>query len=518
MRVYYRSKELTLKTFLVPPEINGSFINPSGVDLKMLRFLHGHRQTSKKEALMIVAKRLFIHHDPHTSESLVINSVTGAVDIFPTPVAKLLEERRGTELSPELLAALGNDVNAITARGYVFPNENGEEATLRDLYQKYIAARPLPVKLTICPTFTCNLACVYCFEGKLTERKDLMSPAQLDKVLEATELIKQQVQGPFEYELFGGEPLLPYTRDIVGRVFAALKARSTTLMIVSNGTHVEEFLPLFRQYRETLDSIQITVDGPPQVHDRRRVSRDGKGSFDRIAQGVDKLLAEGIMVRLRVNVDQENLPHIPELLDVFERREWTLYQHFKYDLAPVSMRNSAMTYDRVLPEEEIADQLLHQCPDVLRDIAGTSLGVFRILNHVSTVLELQRNKIRVPPMFTYCEATAGRVYVFGPDGLIYGCPDAVVDRRWAIGEYWPDFRLDETKRCWWLRDIFSIPQCHDCEIATFCGGGCALVGLDDRSGRPNCNRAQQTMTAYLTSWFERRRQQIASENPIPVPA
>jgi len=55
----------------------------------------------------------------------------------------------------------------------------------------------------------------------------------------------------------------------------------------------------------------VTLDGPPEIHDRRRVLHNGLGTFARVAAGIDALLAAQIPVNLRVVVDRENLPTLP---------------------------------------------------------------------------------------------------------------------------------------------------------------------------------------------------------------
>lgn len=465
---------------------------------------------------MIVAKRLLFHHDPASGQSAVVNGVTGAIDLLPINAARMLERERAREPSTDLMEMFGHDMQRYEERGYLVASLDAEDQALRALEARYQALRTRRTTFMICPTYACNLACVYCYEGDLTSHGEVMTPEKLDRVLEVTDALRSQVGGDarmFQYELYGGEPLLPNTRMIVQGLLAGLESRGGLLSIITNGTNLIDYLPLLRQFRPVVECVQVTIDGPPEVHDQRRLTRDGRGSFDRISRGVDALLADGFEVRVRVNVDKKNLARIPELLDHMERREWTLYQHFVFDIAPVMRRNTGMTYDEITPEEEIVRRLLEECPEVLRGVGDTSLGVFRVLSHLTSVLEPQRARFRVAPKFTYCEATAGTVYVFGPDGTIYGCPDAVVNRQFAIGEYWPEFRIDPERQSYWRCDIFSRPQCRACEIATFCGGGCALIAFDNELDQPHCNGARETVHAYLASWFRRRPQ-----GPTPVTA
>lgn len=458
---------------------------------------------------MFLAKRLFFHHDEQSGKSLVLNSVSGAIDFLPVDLARKLEAHRGKRLPDVLMEAIGREVDTFRQRGYVFETGEAENVTLHDLRQKIETAVPPLTKFVLCPTYACNLACTYCYEGPLTRRRGVMSVEHLGLALKAINSLKRRPEiQRYLYELFGGEPLLPATRAVVATLLTFLEQRGETVAIVTNGTHVEEFLPLLQQHQSAVESLQITLDGPKTVHDRRRFYSNGTGSFEPIVHGVDRLLEAGFFVRLRTNVDRQNIGEIGELLAFMERREWTTYRHFICELAPVTYHTQFVSYESVMREEEIVDTILEDSPDLLGAKSPCHLGMFRILNHITSALEAQRAGVRVLPTFTYCEATEGSVYVFGPDGAIYPCPDAVIDRKWAVGEYAPLFWLDEEQMKMWRRDIFSIPSCRDCEIATLCGGGCALVPLEKGASTPDCNGASETLHAYLNAWFRQRNDKL----------
>ena len=87
--------------------------------------------------------------------------------------------------------------------------------------------------------------------------------------------------------------------------------RGIGVAVVTNGFDVEAFLPLLS--KTGVREVQVTLDGPPEIHDRRRVLHNGLGTFARVAAGIDALLAAQIPVNLREEVDRENLPALPAL-------------------------------------------------------------------------------------------------------------------------------------------------------------------------------------------------------------
>jgi MoaA/NifB/PqqE/SkfB family radical SAM enzyme len=78
--------------------------------------------------------------------------------------------------------------------------------------------------------------------------------------------------------LFGGEPLLyPDVLPLIREV----KRRGLTCSLITNGWRLEE---MAREIVEAgLDSIMVSIDGPPELHDR---TRGQAGSFARAAAGV----------------------------------------------------------------------------------------------------------------------------------------------------------------------------------------------------------------------------------------
>jgi uncharacterized protein len=62
-------------------------------------------------------------------------------------------------------------------------------------------------------------------------------------------------------------------------------------------------------------SAQITLDGPPDVHDRRRPLASGRGTFDTLLANITAMA--GILdVQVRVNLDADNAGGCPRLLNI----------------------------------------------------------------------------------------------------------------------------------------------------------------------------------------------------------
>ncbi len=79
----------------------------------------------------------------------------------------------------------------------------------------------------------------------------------------------------------------PAHHDRIGRLMAGANERGMGVAVVTNGYDVEAFLPLL--LGGAVREVQVTLDGPPEIHDRRRVLHNGLGTFARVAAGIDAL-------------------------------------------------------------------------------------------------------------------------------------------------------------------------------------------------------------------------------------
>src|SRR5262249_40280858 len=106
-----------------------------------------------------------------------------------------------------------------------------------------------------------------------------------------------------------------------------------------------------------LSGLQITLDGPPAQHDRRRIYADGSGSFEQIASNLTMALEAGVSVEVRTNVDRANIQHLPELADEIIRRDWHRYSNFSAYAAVVSPSNDQTSKATTMSSWELDKRL-----------------------------------------------------------------------------------------------------------------------------------------------------------------
>ncbi len=165
-------------------------------------------------------------------------------------------------------------------------------------------------QVVLLPTEACNLRCVYCYQGHEPKR---MSPEIRRSVLALLErLAEKDGIRRLHIDWYGGEPLAAWPIMVeIGEAAQRLAARSgkrLSMSMTTNGTL------LTRKRIERLTAwgctdYQITVDGPPAEHDRRRVTQGGAGSFAGVWAALTSLRdSRGeYRVVVRLGVDRANL-------------------------------------------------------------------------------------------------------------------------------------------------------------------------------------------------------------------
>lgn len=145
----------------------------------------------------------------------------------------------------------------------------------------------------------CNINCTYCYifnkgDSSYAERPKFMNRA----------VASQALQRIFSYAratglqevglvLHGGEPLLigkAWIRWFADEIAAtAPEGLFVRLSVQTNATLIdEEWIDLFRS---TSMGVGVSIDGPPEWHDRFRVSHSGSGTYAETRRGIDLLRA-----------------------------------------------------------------------------------------------------------------------------------------------------------------------------------------------------------------------------------
>jgi uncharacterized protein len=421
---------------------------------------------------------------------LLVQPLTGEVAIFDGEEAARL---RGTAAGQPLASTL--PLADMREAGFAVESDDDERAMLAEAYATYLEEMErTPTQLIVVPTFGCNLSCTYCYQEPFVGgASGLIAPETITALFAHIDRFHGEDQPRPYLTLFGGEPLMdsPAHHDRVGRLMAGAAERGMGVAVVTNGYDVEAFLPLLSG--GSVREVQVTLDGPPEIHDRRRVLHNGLGTFARVAAGIDALVAAQIPVNLRVVVDRENLPALPALARLAEERGWLNHPEsaFKtqigrnYELFGCASRQG---------REQLFDRLELWTAYLALAEAHPELGRFH-QPRLHGMRHLAENGEWPLATFDSCPA-AKKEWAFAPDGGLYGCTATVGHQKHRLGSYAPSIERDEAAIARWReRNVFSIPACQTCSMASVCGGGCGAVAVD-RTGTvlaPDCRPVRELL-------------------------
>ena len=441
------------------------------------------------------------------THTLFINGLSGAIDVVDARIERAIcDERSVGSVDPTLL-------DKLLARGHLVSNKRDEESRVERVFETHRPKRRM-LRFSISPTYSCNLRCVYCFEkGKVGLPSPIMSPKDVDLAFDAIRSISAgEPDLPKVVVLFGGEPLLPANRRAVRRVFELAKESGISVSISTNGTNVPAFERELRSYASLLN-VQITLDGPERIHDQRRITASGKGTFSSVVRSVNFLLGLGIAVTLRVNVDAQNQPFLSGTVDMIRALGWFDDDRFRCNLAPVVDHTASGDYPYLLDEWALVEPILDLIEGSSGAFGSIGIGMFRSLKHIRASLESGGSSI---PQSYYCEANNFEAFEFGPDGLIYACSECMGNEEQAIGRYKPKFELFEEKVALWSgRNVATIEKCRKCELAFFCGGGCAHSALVINGSLydPYCGSIRKLIDVYIDRVAGRILERASELNP-----
>ncbi len=293
--------------------------------------------------------------------------------------------------------------------------------------------------LTIMPTEKCNFRCTYCYEDFALPKMPQWVVREIKGLLESRAPNLDQLLLAW----FGGEPLLAF--DVVEdiQMFAqALSRRYPALRvygeITTNAFHLgkarfERLLGL------GVTRYQITLDGPREWHDRKRLQAGGQGTFDRIWHNLEALRSvnDDFEILLRLHVDLENHQAMRQLVQAIAEA-FGGDSRFRIFLRKLSRLGGAYDADLPILTGEAGEQVVAE----LRDFAA-SLG---LPLHVPTQTGM-----------AVCYAAAANAFVVRANGEVSKCTVALTHPRNIVGKLSEDGRLllDQEKVNGWARGLLS---------------------------------------------------------------
>lgn len=380
------------------------------------------------------------------SKFYLYNTLSGGLCEVDESVYSLL---CNIEKGHQNVSSLDNETSSYLKKAKYIVKDGEDMKSIRKLrYLKLLKTfQKDRLTLIIAPTLFCNFACPYCYEKNLPN--EIMSDDTIEDLIKFIQG-KEQDFKYLEICWHGGEPLsaISVIDKILKKIHKEVKIELKGHSMVTNGYLINNhFFNCFEEY--PLHYIQITIDGNKISHNKNRISKDGKDTYDQIVHNIDILteklpsLRVGIRMNVHKNNEMEFIPLYKELTNRWKGHKVNIYPAFV-------MENSGCKVS------------------CFNSIEKTTF-LFDTYKSIGKKYSMADTNIKTGD----CTAIYDNSYVIDPYGDIFKCwvdvgvPDMKIG---TLKEGVTNFSIVEKYLL--SSDKFSDTSCLKCKLFPICSGGC----------------------------------------------
>lgn len=398
----------------------------------------------------------------HDGTYIVWNSHSGAISLFN------LQQRQAVQalLNSGYIGEPKGIVKYLSERGFLIPKGTNEYRQIQ-LGFGQMHYRQNILELILLASEDCNFRCTYCYEDFA---RGTMAPSVREGIKRLIEKRAQHLRY-LTIGWFGGEPLYgfkamedlaPFFVEIADRYSIKYFSHITTNAYLLTPDVAEKLLAW------KVVNYQITLDGLREQHDRKRPARDGSSTFDTILSNLCALKQreENFKVRIRINYDRENYPHLEELLSLLE-------QNFGDD------RRFVVAFHGVGRWGGANDANLAVCGPKEGEVARERLRMLALSKGLETSGTLRDQHSAGKNV---CYAARPYNFTIGADGKLMKCT-VLLDKtdHNIVGQLTPEGEmiLNRDNYALWVEPSFtSDTVCQKCALLPTCQGiACPLIRI-----------------------------------------
>lgn len=405
---------------------------------------------------------------------MLIHGYTGAADIVPETLLRKID---GMSLASDISETL---LQKLLKRGYVTYKTKEEESAYVQRIAKALhkECNILGTSFTWVVTYNCNFRCPYCFEARNEKNgtsRIVFTKEQVDIAYEAMNRIQPHEKLRKQMiTLYGGEPLMAENKEIVHYIVREGRKRGYTFIAVTNGYEIDSFEDILGE--NGIYRLQITVDGPKEIHNQRRIHYNDYNTFDKIISNIQLALDKGVRVVVRMNSDAKNINQYNDLKEYFSEKGFLANPNFYTYVARLR------DYYEITPFEH--KNIDFMSPKLFNSMQK-QIGVLPFTvdtGYYKEIYDALLNKRSIPFRPVACKAQSSEC-VLDPLGNIYPCWEVVGKQEHIKGRYTKDGIIwnEEILNKWQNTDITYLEQCRECKYALLCGGGCPYHRMLGRS-------------------------------------
>jgi uncharacterized protein len=280
--------------------------------------------------------------------------------------------------------------------------------------------------------------------------------------------IEASTETVINFSWHGGEPLLAgidfYMKVIHFQTAHKPAGRSIINGIQTNGMLLnEEWCRFFA--REEF-KVGISIDGPAELHNIHRRTKDGHRTWQKVMEGFQRLMINGVVPEILCVVNSENVKHPLDIYNFFKQigaRYITFLPLVEYET-----NSSSGVSIKSVPSLEFGQFLCTVFDEwVENDIGEIKIQIFE---------EAARTAFKQEHTLCIFKINCGGVPVVENNGDFYSC-DHYVDSENMLGNIMNGSLISllesEKQKSFGESKSLSLPgYCSDCEVRAMCNGEC----------------------------------------------
>jgi len=292
---------------------------------------------------------------------------------------------------------------------------------------------------------------------------------------------------------YGGEPLLKLDRIRSLTEQIKLVVPDFSAYMITNGylltpNVIDELDNLH------IESLQVTIDGLEETHNKRRPHVTEKDSFQKIIQNMEYFFSkyDDKSIALRVNIDSSNETEFSllykYLLAKFKGKKLYVHPGYITNIYSTGTCNSInCEFDREMKSKFMLEQFEKKGIQTLNFFPAISIGE--------------------------CCARHINSFVIGPEGEIYKCWNDIGVSNKEIGNIHSAEIINPTLATNYLTgaDPLEDINCQGCFYSVICGGGCTYSRLKNKFENANidtCTVVKGKLDKFLKIHYLTKKQQL----------
>lgn len=374
----------------------------------------------------------------------------------------------------------------------------------------------------------CNLDCAYCYYLEkenlyASNRKHQMSDELLERFVR--EYIRSQSRAEILFTWHGGETLLrPITfyqkaLDLQKRYGGN---RQIDNCLQTNGVLLtDEWCEFFKKNNFL---VGISLDGPKDIHNKYRRSKQGHSTFDDVMRGIELLQKHDVMFNILSVINKENAQYPLEVYHFFKEigcnylQFSPIVERVSHLTAGLKHTNPAVQTDLVLaPYSITADEFADFYIAIFNEWVRNDVGKTYIQLFDSTLANWIGEQPSICTMAKHC----GHAGVMEFNGDVYSC-DHFVYPEYKIGNIYKEtltsMMFSQKQQKFGLDKYKSLPnQCMECQFLNICYGECPKNRfIEDKYGNPGLNylcKGLYRFFSHVKPYMEFMQEELVNQRP-----